>query len=63
MGFGFGFDDFKKRYPPRRRMAPPDPGQSYFEMVEKHGRPFGPFDKERKLPYDARPVPVRREIP
>ena len=54
MGFGFGKDDWKERFPPRRHDGPVPPGQSYAEMFEKHGRPFGPFDKERQLGYDAR---------
>lgn len=28
-----------------------DPGQDFEALTEKHGRPFGPFDKERQLPY------------
>lgn len=26
-------------------------GTDYFSMMEKHGKPFGPFDKDRQLPY------------
>ncbi len=41
------------RFPPRRPDGNIPPGQSYFEMVEKHGKPNGPFDPGRQLPYDA----------
>ena len=45
----------EERFPPGRRSPPIEPGQSYEELTAKHGRPNGPFDKERQLPYDARP--------
>jgi hypothetical protein len=41
----------KSDHRPIRRHEPWAEGQDYFSMVEKHGRPNGPFDKERKLPY------------
>jgi hypothetical protein len=62
MGYGFGKDDYKDRFPPRRRSPPPDPGQSYGELFEKHGRPFGPFDKERELPYGVARVEARNDF-
>ena len=36
---------------PGRRLPPWPEGEDYFALMEKHGRPNGPFDKERKLPY------------
>jgi hypothetical protein len=54
MSYWFKREDENKRFPPRRRHAPIPPGQSYEEMLEKHGRPFGPFDKDRLLPYSAK---------
>ena len=36
-----------------RKPGPP-PGQSYEELFAKHGRPFGPFEAGRQLPYNAR---------
>jgi hypothetical protein len=44
-----------ERYPPRARggfkaAAFPE-GEDYFSMMEKHGKPIGPFDKDRQLPY------------
>jgi len=62
MGFGFGKEDYKDRFPPRRRSSGPEPGQSYTELVEKHGRPFGAFDKERQLPYGAARVQARNDF-
>jgi hypothetical protein len=29
----------------------PDPGQDFDTLTAKHGKPFGPFEKERQLPY------------
>jgi hypothetical protein len=40
-----------ERYPPKQRGPKTELGQDYFTMLEKHGRPYGPFDKERVLPY------------
>jgi len=52
-GFWFTEEEQNKRYPPRRRPDPTPPGQSFEELTAKHGRPNGPFDKERQLPYSA----------
>ena len=51
-----------ERYPPRRRSPAPAPGQSYTELVAKHGRPFGAFDKERQLPYGATGIEARNDF-
>lgn len=45
------FQSKEGRYPPRSKASPIEPGQDFQTLTEKHGRPFGPFDKERKLPY------------
>jgi len=42
------------RYPPRVVQAGPPPDEDYFALTGRHGRPFGVFDKERKLPYGNR---------
>jgi hypothetical protein len=41
------------RYPPRSKAPPIEPGQDFQTLTEKHGRPHGPFDKDRKLPYNG----------
>lgn len=53
-------DDNRDRFPPRRTDGKIPPGQSYVELFEKHGRPFGPFDKERQLPYSAARRPLNK---
>lgn len=52
-GYWFKREEQDRRYPPRRRPDPIPPGQSFEELTEKHGRPFGPFDKDRQLIYSA----------
>ncbi len=42
------------RYKPLRRSASTADGLSYEELFAKHGRPFGVFEKGRKLPYNVR---------
>jgi hypothetical protein len=39
------------RFPPRHQSPKVEDGQDFFTLTEKHGRPFGPFDRERQLPY------------
>lgn len=39
-----------KRIEPRKAEMP-EPGKDYFSLFEKHGRPTGPFEKGRQLPY------------
>lgn len=39
------------RFPPRHKWPTTKEGQDYFTLTEKHGRPNGPFDRERQLPY------------
>jgi hypothetical protein len=57
MSYWFKLEEQNKRFPPRRRPEPIPPGQSYVELTANHGRPNGPFDKERQLPYGASPAP------
>ena len=54
-GYWFAKEEQNRRYPPRRRPDPIPPGQSFEEMTAAHGRPNGPFDKERQLVYSAEP--------
>jgi len=54
-GFWFTEEEKNRRYPPRRRPEPIPPGQSYEELTAAHGKPNGPFDKERILTYSAEP--------
>jgi hypothetical protein len=61
MSYWFKLEDQNKRFPPKHRVPPPPPGQSYEELMEKHGRPHGPFDKERQLPYSAARVEIRND--
>lgn len=39
------------RFPPKYIAPAWEPGQDYFTLTEKHGRPRGPFDDGRELPY------------
>jgi hypothetical protein len=39
------------RSPPARKWPKIEKGQDFFTLTEKHGRPNGPFDRERQLPY------------
>ncbi len=48
---GFKREDRGDKYLPRRQAPKIEKGQDFFSLTEKHGRPNGPFDKERKLPY------------
>jgi hypothetical protein len=41
------------RSPPRVNYPPIPKGQDYFSLTAKHGKPIGPFDKDRQLPYKA----------
>jgi hypothetical protein len=49
-----------RRYPPRIPPARPSEGQDYYSMVAKHGRPYGAFEKERRLSYCAAPFELSR---
>ena len=53
MGYWFKQEEQNNRFPPRRRPDPIPSGQSFEELTAKHGRPNGPFDKERQLIYRA----------
>ena len=53
VSYWFKQEEQNRRYPPRRRPDLPPSGQSFEELTAKHGRPNGPFDKERQLPYSA----------
>ena len=55
VGYWFKREELDNRYPPRRRPEPTPPGQSFEELTAAHGKPNGPFDKERILPYSAVP--------
>ena len=52
-GFWFANEEKNRRYPPRYQHDPIPPGQSFEELTAAHGKPNGPFDKERILPYSA----------
>ena len=41
------------RFPPRYRLPAWPEGQDFESMVAKHGRPIGPFEKERHHLYRA----------
>ncbi len=43
------YEDHQPR--PGRKLPPWPEGQDYFSMLEKHGKPHGPFDPDRQLPY------------
>jgi hypothetical protein len=38
-------------HPPRRRHPTWAEGENFFALTAKHGRPHGPFERERQLPY------------
>jgi hypothetical protein len=39
------------RCPPRVKHPSTPDGQDYYSMTAKHGRPIGPFERDRQLPY------------
>lgn len=52
---------FTDEYPWHRKSRPgfkpasgPAPGEGYGEMVERYGRPIGPFENGRELPYGVK---------
>lgn len=53
MKYWFDKEEKNQRFPPRHRVEPIPPGQSFEELTAKHGKPFGPFDQERILPYSG----------
>lgn len=48
---------FSDEYPWQKRARPgfkpsnTPPGETYDELVARHGRPIGPFENGRQLPY------------
>jgi hypothetical protein len=44
----------QERFPPRVVRSGPPPGEDYFALTGRHGRPHGVFNKERELPYGKR---------
>jgi len=43
----------EERFPPRYRLPAWAEGQDFDSMVAKHGRPIGPFEKDRHHNYRA----------
>jgi hypothetical protein len=43
----------EQRFPPRYRLPGCPPGQDYESLTAKHGRPVGPFEKDRHHSYRA----------
>jgi len=43
----------EERFPPRSRLPAWPEGQDFESMTAKHGRPIGPFEKERHHLYRA----------
>jgi hypothetical protein len=43
----------EERFPPRYRLPAWPEGQDFESMTAKHGRPIGPFEKERHHLYRA----------
>jgi hypothetical protein len=41
------------RFPPRNRLPLPPAGQDFESMTAIHGRPVGPFERDRRHPYSA----------
>jgi hypothetical protein len=41
----------EERFPPRYRLSPWPTEQDFDAMTAKHGRPIGPFEKDRRHSY------------
>jgi hypothetical protein len=42
-----------ERYAKRYRSTPIEPGQDFQSMTAKHGRPVGPFERDRQHGYNG----------